>query len=270
MPAHRLFIGGLTPHTTMQVLQPIFEQHGAIQHINLVPDTQNASLCRGYAFVDYVDPNSANVAVATLNGQQFNGGMLKVQYSNVGARSATNAPPLLTPALLLGSTSAAPHASVGYDAEAALAAALAMTNAPPLASTSGVPIIGRPPMPLMPSLAYPSQPPPLISMQAPPSSIVPTSRVVVLINMVPVEELDDDQMYSELVQEISVECRKFGTLLSTVVPKEGGGRGKVYLQYEQMDHTAVAYRCLKGRKFGDAVVECDFYSEEKFGAGTYE
>jgi hypothetical protein len=322
-PPHRLFIGGLLPHTTTEILRPIFEQYGTVQHLHLVSDTQN--LCRGYAFVDFCDPNSATIAITSLNGQTVNGITLKVQYSNVGSRSNTGAP-LLLPAALLP---AAPLLSSGggggtgnagefiflilddyyfyflpttltidflyllllasrklqgaaYSVEAAIAAARAMTNAPPVSmggsmppmlgmqqqQQHGVPMLSQH---MPPSLSYPSQPPPTM---LPPSQqgagIVPTSTVIVLLNMVPLEELDDAQLYSELVQEISEECRKFGTLLSTVVPKEGGGKGKVYLQYEKMEHTAVAYRCLKGRKFGDAVVECDFYSEEKFGGGTYE
>ena len=271
-PPYRLFIGGLNPQTTKAALRPIFEQLGALQNINVVPNSSNPMLCRGFAFVDYADSNVAGQAIATLNGQMFLGAMLKVQYSDPqmrGKYEQAHAPSLTATATTMGSLGGA-----AYNPAAALAAALAMTKAPPPGTMApqgrgghimqlGVPM----PLPtyVHPGLAMAGVPPLLSAAPA----LTPTSRVIVLMGMVPENELDDQNLYVELVSEISEECRKFGTLLSTVVPKDGAGRGKVYLQYEQIAHTAVAYRCLKGRKFGDAVVGCDFYSETDFSNGQY-
>lgn len=277
---HRLFIGGLPKPTTLAELTQMFEQHGVIQHLNLVKDNVDPTQCRGYAFIDFADPKVAENVIQRLNGQQYGGAQLKIQYSNQNARAITTNQNAYAPPL--GGIPALGTAVGAYNAEAALAAALAMTHAPPPGPVGLVPQMMNSMMvqnstaptttwthsaytqALVPPLGVPtlSAPPPL---QSP-----PTSRVIVLMNMVPLEELDNPSLYAELVQEISGECRKFGTLLSTVVPKEGAGRGKVYLQYELMEHTAVAYRCLKGRKFGPAVVDCMHYPEDKFANGQYE
>lgn len=272
---HRLFVGGIPKESTEQSMRPLMEQFGTIASINLVPDTMNSALCRGYAFVDYVNPADAQKAINALNGQPYGGYTLKVQHSSQGSRQQTGSAPvvqfggpipvlgqvpsLAAPVEVLGGRNAS-HAST-YDAEAALAAALAMTHA------TSVPSMAAPllmPVAALPSLQVPSLLPPPLAAPA------VTSRVIVLMNMVPLEELDAPDMYAELVQEISEECRKFGTLISTVVPKQGLGRGKVYLQYEQGEHTNTAFRCLKGRKFGPAVVDVTYYSEIKFLKGEYE
>ena len=243
-----MFVGGLNPQTTLASLQPIFEQYGTISHINLVTDHQQ--LCKGYGFVDFSNPSVAISTIPALNGQPFQSGILKVQYSDPQMRSQFNGQNLpIMPNIGVG-------AGGEYSAEAAIAAALAMTHAAP----PGVQSVGMP--------VQPMHIPPVVSSLA--AQPIPTSRVIVLMNMVPVEELDDPSLYAELVSEISEECRKFGTLISTVVPKEGLGRGKVYLQYEQTKDTAVAYRCLKGRKFGPNMVDCDYYSETSFGNAEYK
>ena len=252
--AHRLFIGGLPKQTTLSMVRPMFEQYGAIQHINIVPDTMNPLLCRGYGFLDYVDPNVAQHAINVLNGQPYGGSILKVQFSSQGGRQSTQVPKTV-PTIEGGA-----QPGKDFSSEAAIAAALAMTHATGAATSFVQPQS-------VPQVTPLATGPPLAA--APPKTF-PSSRVIVLMNMVPLEELDQPSLYAELVQEISDECQKFGTLISTVVPKQGTGRGKVYLQYEQIEHANVAYRCLQGRKFGPAVVECAFYAEEIFLNGKYE
>ena len=79
---HRLFVGGIPKESTEQSMRPLMEQFGTIASINLVPDTMNSALCRGYAFVDYVNPADAQKAINALNGQPYGGYTLKVQHSS--------------------------------------------------------------------------------------------------------------------------------------------------------------------------------------------
>jgi splicing factor U2AF subunit len=285
---HRVYIGGLPADTTEADLKPIFEQFGVIDKFDLVPDLQNPALCRGYCFVDYHDPADAPKAIEALHSKPFGRmqGPLKVQFANVGARQ-TRQQQVMPLQLQMPSIQVPAPA---FNAEDAIAAALAMTRAPAPSMAMGTAppnlSMGFAPsaMGSVPSLlgSYPGQSIPAatgtttIAGQAATvvagagGSALAQSKVIVLMNMVPLDELADDALYSELVDEISEECRKFGNLLACVVPRDGAGRGKVYLHYEHESMASTALRLLKGRRFGDAVVDAQFYDQDSFHRGEYQ
>ena len=49
----------------------MFEQHGVIQHLNLVKDNVDPTQCRGYAFIDFADPKVAENVIQRLNGMSI-------------------------------------------------------------------------------------------------------------------------------------------------------------------------------------------------------
>lgn len=49
------------------------------------------------------------------------------------------------------------------------------------------------------------------------------SRVVVLLNMVTPEELDDEDEYADIVDDIKTECERFGRVVSIVLPRPRDG-----------------------------------------------
>ena len=154
-----------------------------------------------------------------------------------------------------------------FNAEDAIAAALALTHAPaPQANlTSHVPPL------LQPAQSHQTIGNPIgFSGDVAKVQMPMQSKVIVLMNMVPLEELAEDDSYSNLVEEISEECRKFGNLIACVVPRSGGGMGKVYLHYEHESMASTAFRLLKGRRFADAIVDVKYYDQRKFDSGEYE
>ena len=58
----------------------MFSECGQIQHIKMMTDPDGKS--RGFAFVEYGDPNHALGAIRNLNGLELNGRTLRVNYSN--------------------------------------------------------------------------------------------------------------------------------------------------------------------------------------------
>ena len=76
-----------------------------------------------------------------------------------------------------------------------------------------------------------------------PPSAIAKSNAIVLMNMVPLEELADDGMYSELVEEISEECRKFGNLLACVVLEMALARGKSIYNTSTNQWRALHFGC---------------------------
>ncbi|RHX78751.1 RNA-binding protein [Leptospira yasudae] len=68
----KLFVGGLSWSTTDQTLRQVFEAHGAIQEANIIVDRETGR-SRGFAFVTFIDSNSAKAAVSELNGKDLDG-----------------------------------------------------------------------------------------------------------------------------------------------------------------------------------------------------
>ncbi|GKY97293.1 hypothetical protein MPSEU_000687700 [Mayamaea pseudoterrestris] len=107
-------------------------------------------------------------------------------------------------------------------------------------------------------------------------SIPTLTRVLVLHNMVLDEDLATDQDYAELSHEVREECAKFGKLTGFMIPRVAGGGvepsaiRKVYLQYSSIPEAQAAERELKGRQFGDAIVDTSYYPEADFAAGKFK
>jgi splicing factor U2AF subunit len=94
---------------------------------------------------------------------------------------------------------------------------------------------------------------------------VEATRVLQILNMVAVEELTNDEDYTEIVEDIKEECGKFGTVEEVKIPrpvKTDKGRvdikasesvkdlGKVFVMFESSDETTKALRAIAGRQFG--------------------
>lgn len=121
----------------------------------------------------------------------------------------------------------------------------------------------------------------------------PTSCMVML-NMVAPEELQDDEEYADIVEDIRDECTKFGTVTDVRVPRpakeskgaaahqwkrtqdesaasaggedkpttEREGVGRVYVRYAETEHCAQALKAIAGRQFGGRTVICAFLKED--------
>jgi cold-inducible RNA-binding protein len=73
----KLYVGNLSYQTTENDLQDLFEQHGAVNEVNLMMDRMTGK-SRGFAFVTMNDDAQANAAMSALNGQELNGRPLTV------------------------------------------------------------------------------------------------------------------------------------------------------------------------------------------------
>ncbi|SPO29185.1 related to pre-mRNA splicing factor U2AF large chain [Ustilago trichophora] len=118
----------------------------------------------------------------------------------------------------------------------------------------------------------------------------PTSCMV-LLNMVTPEELQDDEEYADIVEDIRDECTKYGAVTDVRVPRpakeskgaaahqwkrsqdesdqgaenssgEREGVGRVYVRYGETEHCAEALKAIAGRQFGGRTVICAFLKED--------
>ncbi|KAL9035972.1 MAG: hypothetical protein Q9214_006342 [Letrouitia sp. 1 TL-2023] len=77
-----LYVGGLDPRVTEDVLRQIFETTGHVQNVKIIPD-KNLGASKGfnYGFVEYDDPGAAERAMATLNGRRVHQAEIRVNWA---------------------------------------------------------------------------------------------------------------------------------------------------------------------------------------------
>lgn len=108
---------------------------------------------------------------------------------------------------------------------------------------------------------------------APPASPSQKTRILVLLNMVTDEDLQTDEEYNGLKEEVEEEVAKFGKLLSIQIPRqlsgtvEGSAIRKIFLEYATVQDAANAEKELAGRQFGPNVVVASYYDETEYAAG---
>tara|TARA_B100001142_G_C14204059_1_gene605005 strand:- start:61 stop:321 length:261 start_codon:yes stop_codon:yes gene_type:complete len=74
----KLFIGNLAPNTKEQELQDLFSEFGKVRSLKLVTDVFSGQ-CKGFGFIE-MEGHEARAAIAGLNGRDFNGKQLKVNF----------------------------------------------------------------------------------------------------------------------------------------------------------------------------------------------
>jgi RNA recognition motif-containing protein len=75
--AKNVYVGNLSFDTTQDKLRELFEAHGQVATVNMITDRYTGRP-RGFAFVEMMNDQGANVAIAALNGQEVDGRALKV------------------------------------------------------------------------------------------------------------------------------------------------------------------------------------------------
>ncbi|KAK2190005.1 hypothetical protein NP493_89g03006 [Ridgeia piscesae] len=97
---------------------------------------------------------------------------------------------------------------------------------------------------------------------------IPT-EVLCLMNMVTPEELEDEDEYEDILEDVKEECGKYGTVKSLEVPKpikgiEVPGVGKIYVEFNSVIDCQKAQQALAGRKFSNRVVVTSYYDMDKY------
>ncbi|KAD4888422.1 hypothetical protein R6Q59_034558 [Mikania micrantha] len=104
----------------------------------------------------------------------------------------------------------------------------------------------------------------------------PPTKVLSLTQVVTEEELVNDEDFEDILEDMRIECGKFGSLVNVVIPRPNpngepvAGVGKVFLEYADTESSTKARAGLNGRKFGGNQVVATFYPEIKFNQGEYD
>ena len=76
----KLFIGNLPASTTEKEIQMLFSKYGTVRSTRLVTDVFSGQ-CKGFGFIE-MEGHEARAAIAGLNGRDFNGRPMKVNYES--------------------------------------------------------------------------------------------------------------------------------------------------------------------------------------------
>lgn len=78
---HDIFVGNLAFNTTEEQLYQAFQEIGKVINVRLVNDMETGKP-RGFAFVEFEDPQAALSAIRNMNDYELNGRRLRVNFSN--------------------------------------------------------------------------------------------------------------------------------------------------------------------------------------------
>ena len=97
----------------------------------------------------------------------------------------------------------------------------------------------------------------------------PATEVLCLLNMVTEKELEDDEEYDEIVEDVKEECNKYGQVKSIEIPRpisgvDVPGVGKIFVEFTSKSECQKAQRALTGRKFANRVVVTSYYDPDKY------
>ena len=82
----KLFVGSLSWDTNDESLRSAFGTHGEISEAIVISD-RDSGRSRGFGFVTFDDDESADKAVAALNGTELDGRTIKVDVAQAKQRS---------------------------------------------------------------------------------------------------------------------------------------------------------------------------------------
>ena len=97
----------------------------------------------------------------------------------------------------------------------------------------------------------------------------PTSVVLRLTNTMTEAEVDDEEEYNDIKEDMLEECGKFGKVEALEMPKEGPGKTMVYIKFDSLESAGNGFKMLHGRSFETRVVEASYYPEDKFDASDF-
>lgn len=76
----KLFVGGISWNTTNDTLRQAFEAFGQVTEAKVVTD-RDTGRSRGFGFVTFVEANSAQEAIADMNGKELDGRAITVNVA---------------------------------------------------------------------------------------------------------------------------------------------------------------------------------------------
>eukprot|EP00245_Coleochaete_scutata_P012904 TRINITY_DN508_c0_g4_i1.p1 TRINITY_DN508_c0_g4~~TRINITY_DN508_c0_g4_i1.p1 ORF type:complete len:308 (-),score=76.99 TRINITY_DN508_c0_g4_i1:692-1513(-) len=237
----RIFVGGLPYYLSEDQIKELMSSFGPLRAFDLVKDRDTGN-SKGYGFCVYQDPAVVDIACAALNGMKMGDKTLTVRRATASGQPKPDQANLLVQAQqhivlqkLALTASGANNVPLGVVPAALGGLGLGMGGA--------------------------------VAAENP-------TRVIMLTQVVSPQELQKDEEYEDIMEDMREECGKYGTLTNLVIPRprpgeDVAGVGKVFVEYSDITGSSKAKASLNGRKFGGNTVVATFYPESKFACGEF-
>ncbi|KAK9315733.1 hypothetical protein V1522DRAFT_407374 [Lipomyces starkeyi] len=101
------------------------------------------------------------------------------------------------------------------------------------------------------------------------------TRILQLLNMIVPEDLNDEDEYEDIREDVREECEKFGKVIDLKIPRPTAsnktplGVGKIFVRFEDGEACTAALKALAGRKFADRTVVTTFFPEENYEVDAF-
>jgi splicing factor U2AF subunit len=85
--------------------------------------------------------------------------------------------------------------------------------------------------------------------------------------MVKITDLEIDEDYEDIVEDVMEECKKYGRVISIVIPRPGihtSVIGKIFIEYPVVEEAHKAKIGLEGMRFNGNRVQGGFHPEELY------
>ncbi|KAJ5948144.1 hypothetical protein N7466_001159 [Penicillium verhagenii] len=273
-PFHRLYVGNVHFSITENDLQNVFEPFGELEFVQLQKDETSRS--KGYAFVQFRDPNQAREALEKMNGFDLAGRAIRVGLGNDKFTPDSNSTrpqgPSASQTNFQGSSFSG-HGGRGVQAggsnnfdRAGGRESEKGTGASALDDTdvAGVNFNNYSRDALMRKLARTDEPEPSADEQQKvlrpkteakplPINVNMASRCVMLRNMFDVAEEEGEAWIKELEDDVRSECEeKYGHVVH--ISLDPSSQGDIYLKFDRVQGGENAIKGLNGRFFGGRTI----------------
>ena len=287
--SQKVYCGGLNPTVTHDHLLALFSPFGSLVSVQMQIDSAT-QMSKGFAFLQFVDPRDANLAIQSMAGQSLAGQGLKTGWGsqagganivtsdefppdaaaktqaaysilkqlNLGQAVAAVVPASTTVTTGARVTAVAPQPGTVAEARATLAAAAA-------ASTQAV----APPSVIVPSSVPLLTPNVVLQAAVPPGDTTAKqignadrlSRHILIHNMFDKDQETEIGWENEIKEEFESEAVKFGVLERCVVMSKEAG-GKIYASFVSMEGAKTCALTLAGRWFDKRQLRVEYVSED--------
>lgn len=276
---NRVYISNIHSNISDDDIRAVFESFGKVLSCQLVinPDT---GVHKHYGFVEYEQPHSMKEAITAMNGFDLGGQLIRVgkcvvppSMHNLSAVSAANPKAVLDQARKISDMLAKLKKGKGKDRKRSRSRSSSPRDALTVTTLSGAKIQMKN---LNQTLAD-AEGDMKISGGAQRNMVMrklmrePSSKVLVLRNMLTAEELD-----AEVEQEVTEECSTYGPVQRVVIYQEKQSDApnaesvvKIFVEFAHPDGCEAAKKELGGRFFNGRKIHATTYDQTAFDMKDY-
>ncbi|CAG8517517.1 7657_t:CDS:10 [Cetraspora pellucida] len=228
---HRLYVGSVHFNLTEDDLRQVFEPFGPLEFVNLHKDPETGR-SRGFAFIQYKNPEDAKQALEKMNGFELAGRTIKVGLVTDKSNGMN---------LNLDDGDVA---GLALNAQSRVELMQKLARDTDLIAPATTPALSEVPRPVQPR--------------------VNPTRCVLLKNMFNPEEETESNWAEELEEDVKGECVKYGAVVHISVDKES--EGDIYMKFDNVASAKNAVNGLNGRWFGGNQITAVFILDMFYNA----